>query len=606
MLIKRLLVALSFLILASSAQAQTLHFIITADTKDPSIGSSVAVDVANLKTMAGQIADATGMTLKLQLLTGSKFTESSFESMLSNLKPGSNDTVFYYNSSHGYRTSRKSSQWPYIYVPDSSKDWDLGAIHDTLAKKGARLTIVMGDQCNSYSDRAMPKDMPRIGKNPLEKGNYKALFLRTKGSIIVTASSPGEYSWGAAQGGEYTIAWREALADAVTEDHASWKKLLNNATRVIHAGTPEKQTPLYKTYSLVEGITSTTTSEVPPLASYTLDGGTFKRLSKDDWVLNWNAKQYNMSTYRPSTARYSYLYDKSNDDWYCVDVVDDKLWYWRKTSKEWEIWREIKRAEKPNLLSYTLDGGTFVQNSANQWTLDWSGKRYVMAPYREGTARYTYLYVKDADDWYYVDKTESKLYYWDKDQDDWRMWRTLKKKVADAGSSSYPALACATEEEMQLHKLIMEYRAKNGLAAIPLSKSLTHVARTHVRDLASSKPAGTCNMHSWSTGSQAWSGCCYTPDHAQSRCMWKKPGELTSFKGNGYEIAYGTSGYSATPAGALAGWKSSSGHNNVILNKDKWGSHPWQSVGVGMYGGYAVVWFAEESDTDGKASVCSE
>jgi hypothetical protein len=136
----------------------------------------------------------------------------------------------------------------------------------------------------------------------------------------------------------------------------------------------------------------------------------------------------------------------------------------------------------------------------------------------------------------------------------------------------------------------------NGLPAIPLCPSLALVARTHCYDLVEEAPhsPAECNLHSWSDAGD-WSGCCYTPDHAQSQCMWDKPRELSDYTGNGYEISYGSGG-SATPAGALAGWQGSPGHNNVILNQDIWADHPWACIGAGIYMGYAHVWFGEETD----------
>jgi hypothetical protein len=144
---------------------------------------------------------------------------------------------------------------------------------------------------------------------------------------------------------------------------------------------------------------------------------------------------------------------------------------------------------------------------------------------------------------------------------------------------------------------INAYRVENGLEEIPMSKSLTKVAETHVKDLVENQPVkGNCNMHSWSDKG-SWTSCCYTPDHASADCMWNKPRELTSYKGNGYEIAAWYS-IDITPEMALKLWKESSGHNNVILNKDVWKDLEWKAMGAAIYQGYAVVWFGEETDPE--------
>lgn len=161
-------------------------------------------------------------------------------------------------------------------------------------------------------------------------------------------------------------------------------------------------------------------------------------------------------------------------------------------------------------------------------------------------------------------------------------------------------------EEYRLYQLIMEYRKSKNLPEIPLSKSLSYVARIHCRDLYNNKPdlAPGCNMHSWSDKDK-WTACCYTPDHKNASCMWNKPSEITNYKGRGYEIACGGDDSLSRTARvgadeALDGWKSSAGHNSVIVNQGKFSDRKWKAIGIGMYKGFAMVWFGEEEDPDGK------
>eukprot|EP01129_Flabellula_baltica_P004793 TRINITY_DN1700_c0_g1_i2.p1 TRINITY_DN1700_c0_g1~~TRINITY_DN1700_c0_g1_i2.p1 ORF type:complete len:219 (-),score=25.42 TRINITY_DN1700_c0_g1_i2:246-902(-) len=160
--------------------------------------------------------------------------------------------------------------------------------------------------------------------------------------------------------------------------------------------------------------------------------------------------------------------------------------------------------------------------------------------------------------------------------------------------------ATAIEEDLCME--VNKYRVENGLAEVPLSTALMYVAHTHAKDLSDNAGtilAGECNMHSWSMSS-SWTGCCYTPDHAQSNCMWQKPKELTSswganqYTSNGYENA--ASGSCSTGSCFLNIWKGSVPHNNVILNRDIWTSrNPWPAMGCGVSGRYAVLWFGDGS-----------
>ncbi len=101
---------------------------------------------------------------------------------------------------------------------------------------------------------------------------------------------------------------------------------------------------------------------------------------------------------------------------------------------------------------------------------------------------------------------------------------------------------------------IMAYRKSKGLPPIPLSAKLSQVAQTHARDLTENykvDASNECNPHSWS-GKGTWTACCYTNDHKQAACMWRKPQEIADYPGYGYEIAYYSS-RSCECAGSI-GW----------------------------------------------------
>lgn len=175
---------------------------------------------------------------------------------------------------------------------------------------------------------------------------------------------------------------------------------------------------------------------------------------------------------------------------------------------------------------------------------------------------------------------------------------TAGESTGDGASETTggPAPSSCSADALTLIDLLNEYRAESGLAPIPASNSLCAVGDLHVQDLATEAPhaSASCNLHSWSDAG-AWSGCCYTADHAAAQCMWDKPRELTEYPGNGYENAAGGGG-ALGPTEALDLWKGSPGHNAVMLNEGTWANLTWNAVGVGISGGYAVLWFGEEPD----------
>lgn len=147
-------------------------------------------------------------------------------------------------------------------------------------------------------------------------------------------------------------------------------------------------------------------------------------------------------------------------------------------------------------------------------------------------------------------------------------------------------------EEVKLLNNINAYRKSKGLNPIQNSANLNLVAQLHVKELQEAPPEGKCNMHSW-TGKFGEKPCCYTSDNKEAACMWSKPSEFSSYKGNGYEIAaFNTD----SDVDWLAQWKESPGHHAVIINLKTWKTIRWNAIGIAIREPYAVVWFGEETD----------
>jgi hypothetical protein len=174
-----------------------------------------------------------------------------------------------------------------------------------------------------------------------------------------------------------------------------------------------------------------------------------------------------------------------------------------------------------------------------------------------------------------------------------------------------PAKGCLSPEEADMAQRINQYRMSQGKAAVPATYSLTLVGQWKVIDLSSpTNPAGTgmCNLFSWSPDRPSlWTGCCYTPDHAQAQCMWDKPREITHMRygANGYELV--ASG-AADTASALALFQGSPAHNDVLLNLGPWSAfNPWPAMGVGvdLDNRFYAIWFADGTDPLGPVAACT-
>jgi hypothetical protein len=168
-----------------------------------------------------------------------------------------------------------------------------------------------------------------------------------------------------------------------------------------------------------------------------------------------------------------------------------------------------------------------------------------------------------------------------------------------------PVNFCISPVEVELYNKINDYRKLYGLPPIPLSRSLSYVAKTHVRDLFYNRPdQGACNFHSWSDKGK-WKPFCYPRDEKKNSSVWDKPKEITPYKSKGYEIVY----WENNPVNidsVLPFWKSIDYFNSFLIYTGKWEGKKWLAIGVGIYENYAAVWFGEIPDPEGEPWICGQ
>jgi len=175
--------------------------------------------------------------------------------------------------------------------------------------------------------------------------------------------------------------------------------------------------------------------------------------------------------------------------------------------------------------------------------------------------------------------------------------------VMSQESDTIPDDFCISIEEEKLFNLINEYRKAMTLPAVPLSKSLSYTAKTHCMDLYTNKPdTNTCNFHSWSDKG-SWTACCYEKDIKDKSCMINKPQEISKYPGYAYEIVYWEN-KSANADKAFNQWRETTASRALLTNFKEWENYNWNAMGVGIYKGFAIVWFGEEPDVEKATRVC--
>jgi hypothetical protein len=172
-----------------------------------------------------------------------------------------------------------------------------------------------------------------------------------------------------------------------------------------------------------------------------------------------------------------------------------------------------------------------------------------------------------------------------------------------SAQDSIPGDFCISQDEFKLYELINEYRKTMNLSVIPLSNSLSYVAKTHAIDLAENRPdTNTCNFHSWSDKGK-WKPCCFVREVKDRSCMLNKPKEFTLYPGVAYELVYWES-REASSARAFDQWLETNVSRSMMTNIKEWEKRKWNALGVGIYKGFAIAWFGEMVDVEPQTTVC--
>lgn len=162
---------------------------------------------------------------------------------------------------------------------------------------------------------------------------------------------------------------------------------------------------------------------------------------------------------------------------------------------------------------------------------------------------------------------------------------------------------CISQKEYRLYQLVNNYREKLALDAIPLSKSLCYVAKTHAADLSSNYRKGDdCNMYSWSDKGD-WKAFCYPADQNKKNDIKDKAKEISGYPGKAWELTYWDN-VDVDLEEVISFWNSILYTNAILSNTDKFAEKGWKSLGVAMQDGYVLLWFGEKEDLEPSTTIC--
>jgi hypothetical protein len=218
--------------------AKTLHAILVADTIHD-IGSVTWPDLCHWQNELRVITQHTQMILKEKIFYGSDFSKEKIKSYLKSLTVNEKDSVVFYFSGHGYRTSQKKTPWPFLTFEFYKPGLDIQWITDVIRSKKPQFALVISDCCNNFMEMGFfGSETKNIQINlrqfpPFYPG-YDQLFCKAKGCIVISSCSAGQFSYGSRFGGLYTQCFFTSLNRELTEKKPSWKHLLERANGYIN------------------------------------------------------------------------------------------------------------------------------------------------------------------------------------------------------------------------------------------------------------------------------------------------------------------------------------------------------------------------------------
>lgn len=234
-----------------------LHPIVFCNTDDQKIGESCANDQKRFVNEVSTIADALGLEVDwADVYTGESCNKPNLENAISNLNCVGNDIIFFYYSGHGvHAASDPADGWlPQMCLNYESYDQDkfvpVRHVRDLLAKKGARLTLILTDCCNNEANWVSAKSLlASDGKaartTDIDINSLKKLFIDSKGTVIATSSKRGQLSLGPKDGGLFSIAfWDEMYRIEQGNGTPTWLAVMDGTKKRTLNYTHNEQEPV--------------------------------------------------------------------------------------------------------------------------------------------------------------------------------------------------------------------------------------------------------------------------------------------------------------------------------------------------------------------------
>jgi hypothetical protein len=231
----------------------TLILRIVSNINDKYIGASCEKDMNDMVEHFRYVTNVLGIKYDYETIAGKLYSKENIQKEINAINPVKNtDIVVFYYSGHGFRKPyqdslppNKKRNFPYLDFREENDNtylvnsMNVEDIFNQLRNKGARLTLVFSDCCNSKVDatNVIATSIPPGKKSGLNwsQENCKALFMNENGprAILMTAADVGQRAASNPTfGGFFSYFLRTSmdayLSQGMKVSMVSWDRVLEN------------------------------------------------------------------------------------------------------------------------------------------------------------------------------------------------------------------------------------------------------------------------------------------------------------------------------------------------------------------------------------------